>query len=773
MRNVPAIWLIGLLSLSATAEPNPFSADSAYATIEHLSVTIGPRPMGSEQERRALRWVRDRFARFGADSAFILPFTGIDDPDSPINTNSGVAVGIFRGRTDTAIVIGGHVDSAGPDIPGADDNASGAAVMLELARIWSGRPRHYTLIFTAFGGEEKGLLGSKQFVREYADIDSVALMFSLDMAGRGGDITILSDLSDRQAPEWLIRDAFRIDRDQGIRRLAYWPHFTTVNMVGRGAGSDHIPFLRAGIPAIDFTAGLNRSPIHTPQDGIARIETARLAEYGRFVHYLLLHYQQNRIPPARIERYMLLSVFGVLLFVPHWLMIGLYGASLAFGTAVLLSQIRRRWKTRLQERGRLSGLKLTGLFFIVLMVSLAGQYILYGITAVRHPWVASIWPYAGFSAALVFLGAWLAARIARRWRFCTDPTFYAVRMILLIELAALLFGPIHLRMALYPAAMLVSAGLFVLVRPKAPKWILLILTFVPAFQLAFHEAFPELARTIPQIRLMVDSTAAYEGLFVLLQLLLLVRALPLLFGLAYLHTGSSSFRKFMETARKPAAGAVLLLLVLGTGWRVARRPAYNDEWRPFLHVNAEYAMHARQSRIRVTGTEYLHSAALTVDSLRNPFPARAMQDSLDLPFNADWISVTGGQELYSGEKDTLLLSWRLHSSRPWQAAVLEVIPDTGGIDTAWSEQNMSFGSGKATWRWLTYPPDTLRLHAGVVVEPGTRLIRNVRGRYGFIPLSLELEAEGMNVRFRTEVTRKDTIAPHSPPSESGIPDKNP
>jgi len=353
-----AILLTVLLCLPVAAVSLPFNADSAYATIEHLSVTIGPRPVGSRNEQEALQWAMSQFVRFGADSAFFIPMTPTPDSENPINTRSGITVGIFQGETDTSIVIGGHIDSASPGILGANDNASGTAVMLELARVWSSRPRYYTMVFAAFGGEEKGLLGSKHFVEQYAQVDSVALMFSLDMAGCDDDILILSDLKDKQTPKWLIRDAFRIDREQNLHRLAYWPHFVTFNSIGPGAGSDHIPFLRKDIPAIDFTAGLNKSPIHSPQDDISLISKSMLGEYGKLIHYLLLHYQENGIPFSSTEQYMLMPVFGLLLFIPLWAMIVFCCTTIGFAGLTFIVHLKRRRSASQSKPVRFSGLKL-------------------------------------------------------------------------------------------------------------------------------------------------------------------------------------------------------------------------------------------------------------------------------------------------------------------------------------------------------------------------------------------------------------------------------
>ncbi len=87
--------------------------------------------MGSPAEQRALAFAASKFKDYGCDTSYILPMTVAGG----INTKSGIAVGIARGRTGRIIVIGGHIDSAGPDIPGANDDGSGAACVMELARV--------------------------------------------------------------------------------------------------------------------------------------------------------------------------------------------------------------------------------------------------------------------------------------------------------------------------------------------------------------------------------------------------------------------------------------------------------------------------------------------------------------------------------------------------------------------------------------------------------------------------------------------------------------
>lgn len=300
-----------ILPLSSFSQDVNFKADSVYAYIKHLSVSIGPRPMGSANEQRALQWTRDTFARFGADESYILPFTKCKN----LNTNSGIAVGVFYGKTDSAFVVGGHIDSGDNETPGANDDASGCASVIELARIWSQRERHYTMIFTAFGGEESGLCGSQHFVEFDPHISNVVLMISLDMTGSDDDIITMFETHKAQAPSWLVKDVFALDQRLNINRLLYPTHFSTLNnLSSNGPGSDHIPFLNNNIPAIDFSVGIENSPIHTAQDKIENIDKTMLGTVGELADHLIMIYQTYGIPQGEDKFYLVWQLFGSVFF---------------------------------------------------------------------------------------------------------------------------------------------------------------------------------------------------------------------------------------------------------------------------------------------------------------------------------------------------------------------------------------------------------------------------------------------------------------------------
>jgi Tol biopolymer transport system component len=189
-----------------------------------------------------------------------------------------------EGKLSGAIVIGAHYDHLGyggryslaPDksVPhvGADDNASGVAALLEIARHLAASRAQLKrdVVFVAFSGEETGILGSTYFTRVRGDagMEQITAMLNLDMVGRLRANT-LSVLGAESAEEWgpLIAAACEQAR---------------VDCASSGDGygpSDHSPFYAAGVPVLHFFTGAH-SDYHKPSDtpdGINAAGTAQVA----------------------------------------------------------------------------------------------------------------------------------------------------------------------------------------------------------------------------------------------------------------------------------------------------------------------------------------------------------------------------------------------------------------------------------------------------------------------------------------------------------------
>ena len=159
------------------------------------------------------------------------------------------------------VVLGGHYDTV-PDVPGANDNGSGIATLLTIAREITEREYPFTVRFIAFGAEELGLYGSEYYVRELSDeeSESTIAMMNFDALGSGPTTATLGTLSLQRMVESYAEEQ---GIDIKIRYTMDW------------GSSDHAAFHDAGIDHI-FFLGEDFSRIHTPDDRLEFVETELL-----------------------------------------------------------------------------------------------------------------------------------------------------------------------------------------------------------------------------------------------------------------------------------------------------------------------------------------------------------------------------------------------------------------------------------------------------------------------------------------------------------------
>ncbi|WP_033364908.1 M28 family metallopeptidase [Mastigocladopsis repens] len=151
----------------------------------------------------------------------------------------------LEGVTQPKIILGGHYDSV-PGSPGANDNASGTAVVLALARNLSRTPTARQAWFIAFDGEEDGLHGSRAFVNkaESQFLSRLKAMVNFDMVGVNDQLGIGGTSS---------LTAFARNLDPAVKTF------------GSFGGSDHAPFADKGVPILFFYRGQEPN-YHTPND---------------------------------------------------------------------------------------------------------------------------------------------------------------------------------------------------------------------------------------------------------------------------------------------------------------------------------------------------------------------------------------------------------------------------------------------------------------------------------------------------------------------------
>ena len=177
------------------------------------------------------------------------------------------------------LVFSGHYDHLGQMgseayIPGANDDASGIAMMLDLARYFQENPPEYSVVFLAFGAEELGLIGSRYFTEHpLLPLDSICFMINLDIVGTGDEgIAVVNAKVFDKAFEKL-----KTLNDRGN-------YFPRIKARGKAANSDHYFFTEKGVPAFFIYTMGGISAYHNVWD---RAETLPLTRYEALFRLLL------------------------------------------------------------------------------------------------------------------------------------------------------------------------------------------------------------------------------------------------------------------------------------------------------------------------------------------------------------------------------------------------------------------------------------------------------------------------------------------------------
>ena len=176
---------------------------------------------------------------------------------------------------DETVIIGAHRDhfgrQAGLLFAGADDNASGTALLLEVARLFTTHERpQRSILFVSFSGEERDLLGSKLYVRHPArPLEKTVAMINVDHVGVGnGNLTV----GVTHMPQSLPKEASVL---AGLNN--------TVKLYGYFPGGDHVPFAKVKIPTVAVVSSGTHPSFHQPSDRADTIQLHVLESAARYV----------------------------------------------------------------------------------------------------------------------------------------------------------------------------------------------------------------------------------------------------------------------------------------------------------------------------------------------------------------------------------------------------------------------------------------------------------------------------------------------------------
>lgn len=291
------VLLAALVPTTVVAQARPDSA-KIIRDIDYLaSDALQGRLTGTAGNDSAAAYLARRYRALGLTALapeyqqhFVARPVVRDGPAPSLPTQNVFAV--LAGRNPTLrgeyIVIGAHFDHLGHSRDGAldpndsvgvrkgaDDNASGTAAVLELARLLAARPPSRSVIFANFTGEEEGLLGSEYFVEHSpVPIDSIDAMLNFDMVGRlrADKLIVYGVTSATELPSI-------VDSANTGRRFA-------LAAQGDGYGpSDHSSFYGKGIPVLHFFTDLHED-YHRVSDVASKIDAggeARVVAYAERV----------------------------------------------------------------------------------------------------------------------------------------------------------------------------------------------------------------------------------------------------------------------------------------------------------------------------------------------------------------------------------------------------------------------------------------------------------------------------------------------------------
>lgn len=302
-KNLPVFILIGLICFAGCVRvvEKESLLESLRNDIYYLaSDSLEGREAGTIGAQKAATYIAERFEDLGLKpmgeegyfqyfefSSAWNPHSMPDEQDTTAMTGRNV-LGFIDNPSDTLVILGAHFDHLGFGTQsalgdrgvvhnGADDNASGVAMILALAEMINHQDLEYDYLFVAFSGEEKGLYGSGYFVKNPpVDLEKVNYMINFDMVGRLDEKNSLAINGTGTSPSW----------DKVIDNI----EMDSLHLITKESGvgpSDHTSFYMKDIPVLHFFTGTHED-YHKPSDDADKINYEGMYVIANFVDSLIL-----------------------------------------------------------------------------------------------------------------------------------------------------------------------------------------------------------------------------------------------------------------------------------------------------------------------------------------------------------------------------------------------------------------------------------------------------------------------------------------------------
>jgi hypothetical protein len=387
-----AIWLQRPPApVPATAAAADFSAERAFQHVE--AIAGSPRPIGSAPHAAARDYIFQQLRALGLEPE-IQKTTAISSVAAPLFF-AGTIQNIIARRKGTgeggAIVLVAHYDSV-PTGPGANDDGTGVATLLETARALgaSGEQLRNDVLFLFTDAEETGLLGARAFMAEHPWAKRVEVALNFEARGNGGPVIMFETSPENGA---LIRALAKATSYPLANSLSYEIYKRLPN------STDMTVFKTAGLPGMNFAYIDGLTHYHTRLDNLENVNARTLQHHGSYALALSRHLGAA-VSGARPEgEAIYFDAIGFLLVrYPAWLTWPLTLGVLVLFAAVVRLGIRHKELTG-------SGIAKGALLFLLSLAAAAGAvWSAWWLVRQVHPGYSLITQGDSYSHGLYVLG---------------------------------------------------------------------------------------------------------------------------------------------------------------------------------------------------------------------------------------------------------------------------------------------------------------------------------------------------------------------------------
>jgi aminopeptidase YwaD len=636
-----------MLTTPARAAEQPGAGGSgALRHVLELAGSIGPRKTGSDADRRAIDYVAREMEAAGLSvtrqEVAVVPY---DEGERSVGSWNviGELPGVARGT----IVVAAHHDTHSASVPGANDDASGVAVLLEVARAAARRPHRLTYLFISFCAEEEGLLGSRDYVQR-SDLSPVRAMIALELVGRG-------ELLVGPVPEppsmWAQRLLLRAAGKTGARGVVARPLWTIApRFLDLPFSADHESFLGAKIPAFLLLGTYPAWGYHTTEDGVAGVRAEALERAVRVTDRLLRDLEAEPPESSDDAHYLPLMILGRGVLVPSTALTVISCVALLGWGILTLRRVRAIARPRaitetlrvMIVTGAATALGLSGMFL--------SEWLMERIQGARYPWMSHHGLQVAQAIAWSLLTSWLGLKLFRRIKPTVEPGPYlAAAFSLPVAWVGIALHQGLPEVAIFmavPILMFLASLLFENTGRKIACGLGATIPFLLLLKLRDYRALVELGGVSP------PTWTLFAAIFVVV--------FPLALYLAHVASFQNCLHSrvwwWLSGRRVGLSTVVLSILLLGAN---AFQPAYDYGHRQVVRLRQRVDLNDRRAVALIRSADFLRGIRLRGIGGRFLDPERTTE-RIVLPFPSDRIEFTA-EAAPGGDKGETVVTTRLRA----------------------------------------------------------------------------------------------------------------